>query len=44
MVDEYYATGQEKIVNFTTEELLGKHPRTIIKSFKQANCWYIEDE
>lgn len=44
MVDSYNSTGTEKIINFTTEELLGKHPRTIIKSFKQANCWYIEDE
>lgn len=44
MIDEYNATGQEKIVNFTTGELLDKHPRTIIKSFKQAKCWYIEDE
>ena len=44
MSDNYYKSGNEKIVNFTTEELLGKHPRTIIKSFKQANCWYIENE
>ena len=44
MVSEYNHTGIEKIVNFTSEELLSKHPRTIIKSLKQANCWYIEDE
>ena len=44
MVDSYNSTGTEKIVNFTTEELLNKHPRTIIKSFKQAKCWYIEDD
>jgi len=44
MSDNYYKSGNEKIVNFTTEELLSKHPRTIIKSFKQAKCWYIEDE
>ena len=44
MSDDYYKSGNEKIVNFTTEDLFDKHPRTIIKSFKQANCWYIEDE
>ena len=44
MSDEYYKSGEEKIVNFTTEDLFEKHPRTIIKSFKQANCWYIEDD
>ena len=44
MVDSYNASGDEKIINFATEDLFDKHPRTIIKSFKQANCWFIEDE
>ena len=44
MVDSYNASGNEKIINFATEDLFDKHPRTIIKSFRQANCWFIEDE
>ena len=44
MVDSYNASGGEKIINFATEDLFDKHPRTIIKSLKQAKCWFIEDE
>lgn len=44
MIDNYNAFGGEKVLNFATEDLFDKHPRTIIKEFKQANCWYIEDE
>ena len=44
MIDTYNAFGGEKVLNFATEDLFDKHPRTIIKEFKQAKCWYIEDE
>ena len=44
MSDAYSFTEDVKVVNFSTEELHGKHPRTIIKNMKISKCWYIEDE